>query len=279
MMPFAGRVTASLQAARRLFTGDGRLEDEPPDNQENMTTVPVAAVKICNSSAAHDEPKEEKRKLRRDIEDAAAQIDLMTAVHDTLQAQVNSAAVTTLRTARAAADDDDSKHKKHDQQHTGSPTDDQQQNSTVQQQDLQDQQQAQHIGSPTDDQQQYEGYEPKAGDHQQSEQGTAGDQRDVSEFLQHREQQQDLQDQQQDDQQQLQQQYEADDEDDWAWTDSDDEDDARCTATLQALHRMDFSVMDAHRDAEQHKQQHDSCTLQLRILNFGVAEESGFSNN
>jgi len=112
MMPFAGRVTASLQAARRLFTGDGRLEDEPPDNQENMTTVPVAAVKICNSSAAHDEPKEKKRKLRRDIEDAAAQIDLMTAVHDTLQAQVNSAAVTTLRTARAAADDDDSKQKK-----------------------------------------------------------------------------------------------------------------------------------------------------------------------
>ena len=146
MMPFAGRVTASLQAARRLFIWDGRLEDEPPDNQENMTTVPVVAVKICNSSAAHDEPmdepKEKKKILRRDIEDAAAQIDLMTAVHDTLQAQVNSAAVTTLRTARAAAaDDSDSKHKNHDQQHTG---------------------------SPTDDQQQYEGYEPKAGDHQQS---------------------------------------------------------------------------------------------------------------
>ena len=137
-MPFAGRVTASLQAGWRLFTGDTRLEDEPPDNQENMTTVPVAAVEIRNSSAAHDELKEKKRRLRRDIEDAAAQIDLMIAVHDTLQAQVNSTAVTTLRTARAAAAADDSKHKKHDQQHTGSPTDDQQQNITVhQQQDLQ----------------------------------------------------------------------------------------------------------------------------------------------
>ena len=50
---------------------------------------------------------------------------------------------------------------------------------------------------------------------------------------------------------------EADGDEDWAWTDSDDEDDDRCTATLQALRRMESSVMDAHRDAEQHRQQHD----------------------
>ena len=123
MITFGRRLAAKLQAARRLLTGDRRLEDEPPDDQESVTTVPAAAVKIWHSSAAHDEPKE-KEKLRRDLEDAAAQTNLMTAtaLHDALQAQVDSAAVTTLRTARAAAADDDSKHKKHDQQHTGSPT-------------------------------------------------------------------------------------------------------------------------------------------------------------
>ena len=107
MIPFARRSAAKLQAARRLLTGDRRLEDEPPDDQESVTTVPAAAVKIWHSSAAHDEPKE-KEKLRRDLEDAAAQTNLMTAtaLHDALQAQVDSAAVTTLRTARAADDDD-----------------------------------------------------------------------------------------------------------------------------------------------------------------------------
>jgi hypothetical protein len=44
------------------------------------------------------------------------------------------------------------------------------------------------------------------------------------------------------------------DEDDWAWPDSDDEDDARDIATLEALHRMDFSAMDEDR------RQHDSCS-------------------
>ena len=53
---------------------------------------------------------------------------------------------------------------------------------------------------------------------------------------------------------------EADDDDEWIWPDSDDEDEERCIATLKALHRMDFSVMDAHRDEEQHRKQHDSCS-------------------
>jgi hypothetical protein len=44
------------------------------------------------------------------------------------------------------------------------------------------------------------------------------------------------------------------DEDDRAWPDSDDEDDARDIATLEALHRMDFSAMDEDR------RQHDSCS-------------------
>ena len=87
MTPLARRLATKLQAARWLLTGDRRLEDEPPDDQEIMTTAPAAVVKICNSSAAHDEPKE-KRKLRRDLEDAAAQTNLTTAMHDTLQAQV-----------------------------------------------------------------------------------------------------------------------------------------------------------------------------------------------
>ena len=48
------------------------------------------------------------------------------------------------------------------------------------------------------------------------------------------------------------------DEDDWAWPDSDDEDDARDIATLEALHRMDFSAMDEDR------RQHDSSTAQAQ---------------
>ena len=80
MIPLARRLTAKLQAARRLLTGDRRLEDEPPDDQESVTTVPAAAVKIWHSSAAHDEPKvKEKLRRDRDLEDAAAPTDLMAA--------------------------------------------------------------------------------------------------------------------------------------------------------------------------------------------------------
>ena len=106
MMPFARRMTAKLQAARRLLTGDRQLEDEPPDDTERLTRLP-AAEDVCHSSAAHRDLEEKKKEMRRAVSDTksqtAALMSTMTAVHDSLQAQEFDAAARPLRTAQHAA--------------------------------------------------------------------------------------------------------------------------------------------------------------------------------
>ena len=89
MMPFARRMTAKLQAARRLLTGDRQLEDELPGDTERLTRLP-AAEDVCHSSAAHRDLEEKKKEMRRAVSDTksqtAALMSTMTAVHDSLQA-------------------------------------------------------------------------------------------------------------------------------------------------------------------------------------------------
>jgi hypothetical protein len=115
MIPLARRMTAKLQAARRLLTGDRQLEDEPPDDTERLTRLP-AAEDVCHSSAAHRDLEEKKKEMRRAVSDTksqtAALMSTMTAVHDSLQAQEFDAAARPLRTAQHAAEGGEQKKKK-----------------------------------------------------------------------------------------------------------------------------------------------------------------------
>ena len=115
MIPLARRLTAKLQAAQQLLTGDRQLEDEPPDDPERITRLPAAADNVCHSSAAHRDL--EKKELTRAVCDtkprtAAALMSTMTAEHDSLQAQEYDAAARPLRTAKHAAEGGEQKKKK-----------------------------------------------------------------------------------------------------------------------------------------------------------------------
>jgi hypothetical protein len=114
MTPLARRLTAKLQAARRLLTGDRQLEDEPPDDPESITRLPAAADNVCHSSAAHRDLEE--KELTCAVCDTkprtAALMSKMTAEHDSLQAQEYDAAARPLQTGQHAAEGGEQKKKK-----------------------------------------------------------------------------------------------------------------------------------------------------------------------
>ena len=71
------RMTASpLKAAvqRRLFTGDNRLENEPPDSAAEIPQAVAAAANQQSVPAGTNDILEENKKLRRDLDDATAKI-------------------------------------------------------------------------------------------------------------------------------------------------------------------------------------------------------------
>jgi len=115
MIPLARRMTAKLQAARRLLTGDRQLEDEPPDDTERLTRLP-AAEDVCHSSAAHRDLEEKKKEMRRAVYDTksqtAALMSKITAEHDSLQTQEYDATARPLRTGQNAAEGGEQKKKK-----------------------------------------------------------------------------------------------------------------------------------------------------------------------
>ena len=80
-MDMLDRVAASplgVAMQRRLFTGDGRLENEPPDSAARIPQTVVAAVNQQSVPAGTDDLLEENRRLRRDLEDATAKIDALS---------------------------------------------------------------------------------------------------------------------------------------------------------------------------------------------------------
>ena len=111
------RMTASpLGAAvqRRLFTGDGRLENEPPDSAAEIPQTVVAAANQQSVPAGTNDLQEENKRLRRDLDDATAKIDalssMMAAVNDNMliqQAQQQNLAASQLRRPANDADDAD----------------------------------------------------------------------------------------------------------------------------------------------------------------------------
>jgi hypothetical protein len=116
-MDMMERMTASpLGAAvqRRLFTGDGRLENEPPDSAAEIPQTVVAAANQQSVPAGTNDLQEENKRLRRDLDDATAKIDalssMMAAVNDNMliqQAQQQNLAASQLRRPANDADDAD----------------------------------------------------------------------------------------------------------------------------------------------------------------------------
>ena len=76
-------------AARRLFTGDRRIEDDPPEDEQILPTVFAAAGEEDSTSpAAYAELKEENSSLRNEMDDVTSQLaalhSLMLTVNDRL---------------------------------------------------------------------------------------------------------------------------------------------------------------------------------------------------
>jgi hypothetical protein len=118
-MDMMDRIAASplgVAVQRRLFTGDGRLENEPPDSAAAIPQTVVAAASQQQVAAGNVDLLEENKRLRRDLDDAAAKIDalssMMAAVNDNLliqQTQQQELAASQLRSPakKNAPDDDD----------------------------------------------------------------------------------------------------------------------------------------------------------------------------
>ena len=251
MTPLTRRLTAKLQAARRLLTGDRQLEDEPPDGPERITRLPAAADNVCHSSAAHRDL--EKKELTRAVCDtkpqaAAALMSTMTAEHDSLQAEEYDAAARPLRTAQHAAEGGEQKKKKRQNDQPGAAA--AHQGGQPGLQNDQPGAAAAHQGGQYRDEKGTFAQQQRS---QQPEQGTTA----VSPAVLAVQEQQDSCSTARTEKGTFAQQQrtcDEDDGDDWAWPDSDDGDDERCIATLKVLHRMDFSAMDEDR------RQHDSCS-------------------
>ena len=164
------------RAVRRLdFQERERLEEEPPDDPDRHdipATVAAGPMSPSPAVSATEKDSPAVAELRRDMNSVTTQLAHMSELMQLIIAQQQQlpqdAAALASPSAGSPTDDQQQNIKA---KHTGSPTDDQQQNNTAQhrysetyiQQQLQGDQQVQH-----------EAWQPQTGDHQQSEQGTAG---------------------------------------------------------------------------------------------------------
>ena len=164
------------RAVRRLdFQERERLEEEPPDDPDRHdipATVAAGPMSPSPAVSATEKDSPAVAELRRDMNSVTTQLAHMSELMQLIIAQQQQlpqdAAALASPSAGSPTDD---QQQNNTAQHTGSPTDDQQQNNTAQHRYNETYSQQQLQG---DQQVQYEAWQPQTGDHQQSEQGTAG---------------------------------------------------------------------------------------------------------
>ena len=144
------------RAVRRLdFQERERLEEEPPDDPDRHDIPATVAAGLESPPPAVSAPEKDSpavAELRRDMNSVTTQLAHMNELMQLILAQQQQRPQDATALASPSA---------------GSPTDDQQQNNTAQLRYSSDTAQQNNTA-------QYEAWQPKTGDHQQSEQGTAG---------------------------------------------------------------------------------------------------------